>query len=189
MEEKRFNPKKLDKLNNTNRLKDFPVDFVLEHINNKNPKVIVDVGAGTGLFSREFAKIFPKSIIHALDISDIMVDWMNENIIHEYRNIVPAQMDDNMTYLEDHIADVVCMVNLHHELDHPEEMLQECYRILKDNATIAISDWKKEETEQGPSMSLRYDAEKVESQMVSTGFKNVKRFNNFPNNFVIIGEK
>lgn len=189
MEEKRFNPQKLDKLNNLNRLEDFPVDFVLKHINNRNPKVIVDVGAGTGLFSRQFAKIFPQSIIHALDISDIMVDWMNENIIHDYRNILPAKMEDNRTFLEDHVADIVFMVNLHHELDNPEKMLQECYRILKSNGSVAISDWRKEETEHGPSMSLRFEAEQVETQMVSAGFKNVKTYNNFPNNFVIIGKK
>ena len=189
MEEKRFNPAKLDKLNDPARLKDFPVDFVIPHLSVSNPKTMVDIGAGTGFFSKQFAQQFPGSVIYALDISEIMVNWMNKHIVNDYKNINPLQMDDNMTHLQDQLADLVFMVNLHHELYNPELMLKESYRILKPNGNIAISDWRKEAAEQGPPREIRCEPEQVKDQLKVAGFRNIQTFTNFPNNFLIIGQK
>lgn len=189
MEEKRFNPAKLDKLNDPSRLKDFPVDFIMSHLWVRNPKTMVDIGAGTGFFSKHFAQQFPNSVIYALDISEVMINWMNKNIVNDYKNIIPLQMDDNMTHLQDQIADLVFMVNLHHELYHPDLMLKESYRILNSNGNIAISDWRKEATEQGPPRDIRLEPEQVEDQLKMAGFRNIQAFTNFPNNFLIIGQK
>lgn len=189
MDNKRFNPAKLDKLNNPERKKEFPLDIVLEHTKIINPKIIVDIGAGTGFFSIPFAQKFKDSKIYACDISEIMVDWMQSNIVPNNSNIFPLKMEDAQTNIESNKADLVFMVNLHHELYNPEQMLSECKRLLKPGGKIAISDWKKEETKQGPSLEIRYKPDQVKNQLVSAGFGNVKMFNDFPNNFLVIAEK
>ena len=189
MEEKRFNPSKLDKLNNPERIKDFPIDFILKHISFNHPTAIVDIGAGTGFYSIPFAQKFQDCKIYACDISDVMISWMNENIISKYNNIVPSKMEDSKTYLENEQADFLFMVNLHHELDNPEKMLNECYRLLKPGASIAISDWRKEESDRGPSVQIRYEPEQVQGQLIKAGFNNIRIFKDFPNNFLIIADK
>ena len=189
MEEKRFDPQKLDKLNKPSRIKEFSLDLIIEQTGLLNPKTIVDIGAGTGFYSIPFAVRYPKSKIYALDISDVMIIWMKENIVPKHDNIVPVKMEDNQTNLQDASADLVFMVNLHHELDKPDLMLKEAYRILKDNGFIAISDWRKENTNKGPSYHLRYDTKQVKLQLSNSGFKNIKIYKNFPNNFLIIGGK
>ncbi|KAH8915726.1 S-adenosyl-L-methionine-dependent methyltransferase [Atractiella rhizophila] len=45
----------------------------------KNPKVIVDVGCGTGLWAIEVAREFPSAQVHGLDISDIQPTNAPEN--------------------------------------------------------------------------------------------------------------
>jgi len=54
---------------------------------------------------------------------------------------------------------------------------------------IAISDWKKEKTEHGPSIELRYETKEVEEQLIVAGFNKISIHTELPNNFLIIAEK
>ena len=189
MSEKKFDPKKLHKLNNPERLKDIPPEYIWNKLNMVNPETLIDIGAGTGFFSIPFLRYIKIGKIFACDISDIMIQWMKENICQQYPNIVPVKMEENIVPLKDGIADLLYMINLHHELEKPEEMLKESMRLLKNNGKIFISDWKKEEMPEGPPFHLRYSPEKVHAQLTSSGFKNISIDNEMPKHFLIIAEK
>lgn len=183
----KFNPHNLEKLNNPERTKIFPAEIVAKKIGLEDPKVIIDIGAGTGFFSIQFAKIFPSATIYACDISDLMVEWMNNNL-SMYPNVVPIKMEDSKVPLEDEISDFLFMVNLHHELDYPDKTLAECFRLLKTGGKIAISDWEKEESEHGPALEFRKDPEEVRQQLESAGFTHVYA-GKLSNNFLVIAKK
>lgn len=183
----KFNPDNLEKLNNPEREKIFPVEAVADMADLKDPKIIIDIGAGTGFFSIGFSKLFPDSKIYACDTSDKMVDWMKNNI-SMYPSIIPTKMDDSKVPLNGGIADFIFMVNLHHELDYPDKTLEECYRLLKPGGKIAISDWKKEESDHGPAIEFRKTPEEVTNQLQKAGFKQLSTKKTLPNNFLIIGE-
>ena len=87
MGSKRFNPKKLEKLNNPERVIEVPVATILKRAGIKNPGVVIDLGAGTGLFSKEIAGFYNQCKIYACDISEVMIEWMNNNITGKYQNI------------------------------------------------------------------------------------------------------
>jgi tRNA A58 N-methylase Trm61 len=53
----RFDPKKLEKLNNPERLKIVPPQYIWKMLNLKNVRTIVDIGAGTGFFSIPFLEL------------------------------------------------------------------------------------------------------------------------------------
>ncbi|HLF35253.1 MAG TPA: methyltransferase domain-containing protein [Cyclobacteriaceae bacterium] len=189
MEGKRFDPAKLHKLNNPERLKELPVARILELAKVERPEVIIDLGAGTGLFSIELAKIYPGSKIYACDISNIMINWMNEHIMMKYENIIPLRMEEYQVPLKDGIADFLLMINLHHELDEPVKTLTECHRILKPNGRLAISDWKKDRTEHGPPAEIRCDPGEIKEQLLNAGFNQINIHMEFVNNFLIAAEK
>ena len=186
--DKRFDPRKLDRLNNPERYKALSPEFIAEKAGLGKPEVIIDLGAGTGFYSIPFAKMYESSKIYALDISDIMIDWMVKNLSHDYSNIIPLKINDNEIPLDAGIADFLFMINLHHELESPGKMLGECSRVLKSTGKIAISDWKKIETEHGPPIEIRYKAEEVEEQLIAAGFRNIRVFN-LATNFLIIADK
>lgn len=188
MTEKRFNPKKLNKLNNPERYKALPPELIIEKASLNNPDIIIDYGAGTGFYSTPFSERFPNSKIYACDIAQVMVDWMNENLKNRYENIVPLKMEDNQVPLKGKTADLIFMINLHHELDNPNAALTECKRLLKPTGKIAISDWKKIEMEQGPSLNIRIDANEVAKQLQDVGFTNIKTFSELPLNYLIIAD-
>ena len=189
MHEKRFDPRKLEKLNQPERLKNLPPEYILERADVKDPKVLVDVGAGTGFFSVPFAQKFPNSKIFALDISQTMVAWMEENIVPYYPNIKVRLMKDNQLDLPDDSVDFLFMINLHHELEQPIKMLTECKRVLKSAGKITISDWKKEETAGGPSLAIRYEITAVEKELEAAGFKKINSHQDLPTNFLVVAEK
>ncbi len=189
MTEKKFDPKKLNKLNNPDRFTDIPPEYIWNKLNLKNPDILVDIGAGTGFFSVPFLNYTKNGEIFACDISDMMIQWMKQNICPKHPGIVPIKMEENTIPLKGGLADLVYMINLHHELEQPGKILKESSRLLKKNGKIFIVDWKKEDMDQGPPLHLRYSPEKVHSQLVSAGFKNIHIYNEMPKHFLILAEK
>jgi SAM-dependent methyltransferase len=189
MDEKKFDPKKLKKLNDPDRLLDIPPDYIWNKLNLITSDILVDIGAGTGFFSIPFVGYTKNGKVFACDISEIMIEWMKNNICSKYPRIVPLKMEEQAVPLEDGLADLVFMINLHHELEAPMGILKESFRLLKGNGKIFIVDWKKEAMAQGPPHHLRYLPERVEHQLTEVGFEEVTIDNEMVKHFLVIARK
>lgn len=187
MNEIKFDPKKLAKLNNPERLKSINPDLIWESIALKQSEVLVDIGAGTGFFAKEFAKKITGGKIHACDSSDIMVHWMNENVAD--KTILPLICSEASVELPSGIADLVYMINVHHEMIEPEKVLTEAHRLLKSDGKIAIIDWKAEAMEEGPPLAIRVPDGIIIEQLEKTGFINIVNHQNLPLHSFIVGQK
>jgi ubiquinone/menaquinone biosynthesis C-methylase UbiE len=174
MESKKFDPKKLEKLNDPGRLTYLNPDLIWPALELSSPEILVDIGAGTGFFAALFIKKLGKGKVYACDISDTMISWMKENLPDEVRDtVIPLKMEESSIPLPDHIADLVYMINLHHEFDEPVKIVKEAYRILRSSGKIMIIDWKKEETPEGPPLSIRVTEDTIESHMLQGGFSHI----------------
>ncbi len=189
MNDKKFDPKKLQKLNNPQRLIDIPPDFVWEKLNIEKPGVLVEIGAGTAFFSIAFLQKCKTSTLYACDLSEVMIEWMDENVSPQFPNIIPVKTEEHTVPLDDGIADLVFMISLHHELDSPPLTLIEANRILKPNGKIFIVDWKKEDMAEGPPIQIRCLPEQIKEQLVNAGFKQVAIYNEMQKHFLVVGEK
>ncbi len=189
MNDKKFDPKKLQKLNNPQRLIDIPLDYIWGKLNIAKPDVCVEIGAGTAFFDIAVLQKHETSTIYACDLSEVMIEWMKENVFPKYPNIIPVKTEEYTVPLEDGIADLVFMINLHHELDNPSLTIKEAKRILKPNGKIFIVDWKKIEMPEGPPAQIRCLPEQVQEQLLNAGFKNVDMYNELPKHFLVLGQK
>lgn len=180
-----FNPKKLEKLNNPVRLKMIPPEYIWKVLEPQNHEIKVEIGAGTGLFSREFQRLSGKGKTIAFDISDMMVDWMTENIIEDYPDIIPMKTDGASLMLADKYADIVLMITVHHELSDKDKILNEAKRILNDTGKIAIIDWNMNNLSEGPPAEIRYKPEEVAKELENTGFSSIQIDNNLDNFFIV----
>jgi len=185
----KFDPKKLEKLNNPQGLLDIPPDYIGQKLDIQNPDVFVEIGAGTAFFSRAFFEKYGPSTLYACDLSEMMIDWMTENVAPKYPAIIPLKTEESVVPLDDEIADLVFMINLHHELENPLLLLGDAYRILKPDGKIFVVDWKKIEMPQGPPVEIRCLPEEVEGQMREAGFQDIVIDSGLPKHFLVVAKK
>lgn len=183
MNDKKFKPSDLHKLNDRERLKVLPFEPVRDMAGIEPSDTVLDIGAGTGFFSALISKCAEK--VYACDISVQMVDWMRENLCTRHRNITALKMQECSVPLADNIADVICMLNVHHELEKPEKLLSECRRLLKRGGRIVIVDWKKQKMEGGPPLKIRCRPKEVKMQLDKTGFSGFKASRCFKKHFMV----
>jgi ubiquinone/menaquinone biosynthesis C-methylase UbiE len=189
LNDRKFNPARLEILNNPQRLLDIPPDFIWDRLNMQPPPsaIFIEIGAGTGFFSTRFAKRTNGGRVYACDISKTMVDWMKKNIT--IPDVIPILMEENRIPLEDGIADLVYTINLHHELSEPVTALKEANRLLKTRGRIFVADWKKEDMTRGPRLEIRYTSQKVMDQLTEAGFRNAEAHQGMPFQFLVTAEK
>lgn len=189
MNDKKFDPKKLAKLNNPQRLLDIPPDFIWEKLHMETPETIIEIGAGTAFFSIAVLGKSASSTLYACDLSDVMINWMEENVTQQHPNIIPVKTQENSIPLDDALADLVFMINLHHELDNPSRVIEEAHRLLKRGGKIFIVDWKKEDMPEGPPTQIRCLGKDVEDQLARAGFRQIGAYDELQKHFLVIGEK
>jgi len=190
LDSRKFDPKKLGKLNDPNRLEYLNSDVIWGKTRLADADVLIDIGAGTGFFALLFGRKIKSGKVYACDISEEMIAWMNDNIPAEMKSIVvPLKMGENSVPLADGIAALVYMINLHHELEQPLILLKEARRLLKKDGKLMIIDWKKEQTPEGPLLEIRIAAETIQSHMSESGFSDIDKFSVLPFHNFFIGKK
>lgn len=189
MNDNKFDPKKLQKLNNPQRLADIPPAFIRDRLHLEKPEVVVEIGAGTAFFSIAFCELLSPRKVFACDVSEAMIDWVKENVSPRYPTIIPVKNEESSVPLDDGIADLLFMINLHHELDEPSLTVKEAFRILKPGGEIFIVDWKKKDMSEGPPIEIRCLPDQVKRQMVTAGFSGLQVFEDMPKHFLIVGKK
>ncbi|MDH4163577.1 MAG: methyltransferase domain-containing protein [Nitrospirota bacterium] len=175
-ENRKFDPKSIDKLNNPERFDRENPDVIWKELGLKEPRVLIDIGAGTGFFAIPFARKSPAIMIYACDLQQEMLDWLEAHIPEDFRNRVkPFKMEESEVSLPDNIADLVYMINLHHELEDRDAMMKEAFRLLKPGGTVMVMDWKKEDMPMGPPVTIRITAEEIVGDIEKAGFREVKQ--------------
>lgn len=171
----KFDPAKLERLNDPARFESIRPEVLWGRAGIETPTVIVEIGAGTGLFAAKFAELAPASTVFAADTEPVMIEWMRANRAEAARGrVIPLLSRETEVPLPDAMADLVAMVNLHHELADPEALLSEALRILRPGGRLLIADWAVRETPKGPPLAVRVTAAALRSQLRAAGFVDVE---------------
>ena len=190
MEDKKFNPTNKKKLNNPQRLKNIPIEKIVEILGLNESGNLVDYGAGTGFLTFRIADEYPNSRIFALDIEEIMIEEMINNA--ESDNVFPLQINDNEMPFSVNDLLAVWSIAVYHEMKTPEKWLKNVFKSLKPAGKILIIDWSADqnpELEIGPPLSHRISVEKIMNDLINAGFKNCTVHDGFTNHFAISGVK
>jgi len=189
----KFNPARLARLNDPARTRYLDIDMIWKGFGVQRPRVVVDLGAGTGFFSVRFAPLLAEAgRIHACDMSDLMVDWMKTNLTPlEKKSVVPLKVAENSIDLPDGSVDLFYMINVYHELAEPARLLAEARRLLRPDGPVAIVDWKKQETSfegerHGPPVERRVEPEAVIADLEAAGLADIRRHDSLPLHFFLV---
>lgn len=189
-ESRKFDPRSIEKLNNPERFERENPDLIWKELGLAGPRVLVEIGAGTGFFAAPFARKMQSGTVYAFDVQDEMLAWMREHLPADVRSsIVPLKMEEASVPLPDGIADLVYMINLHHELEDRDAIMREAWRLLKPGGTVMAMDWKKEETPAGPPLFIRVTEEELVKDIAGAGFRDIKRHPALPYHNIVTARK
>ena len=140
-----------------------------------DPASIGEIGAGTGLFSCRFAEYAPHAEVFAVDIEPAMVRWMLEHRPAALSGrLHPMLCAETSVPLPTGEADLLVMINVHHELADPTSTYREALRLLRIGGTVVIADWAPGDTLGGPPQEVRVSAEQIAELLGRVGFEDTE---------------
>ena len=138
-----------------------------------NCRDVLEFGCGYGTFTIPAAQIIHGSI-HALDIDAQMIQAANAKVLSSKLPNVNLQLRDFVsdgTGMPDDSIDYVMLFNILHAVER-DEMLDEAWRILALNGTLAVMHWNYDaKTPRGPSMDIRPRPSDCKSWVETSGFQ------------------
>lgn len=147
-------------------------DLVIQQLGNVDGKVVADLGAGTGYFSRRIA--YKGATVIAIDIDPKAIQWMEEQKARfplELRNrLIIRQAEANDPKLNPNEVDIVLLVNTYSYIQNRVAYFSKLKEAIRAGGNVIIIDFKKKETPFGPSIEERIDVSDVEKELKEAGY-------------------
>jgi ubiquinone/menaquinone biosynthesis C-methylase UbiE len=123
--------------------------MLLKALKLKPGMVVADVGAGSGALSFPMAKLVaPSGKVMAEDIQPEMLDIIRKRMKERaVENIVPVLGTITDTKLPDSSVDLILLVDVYHEFDHPWEMTRSMVKALKPGGRLVFVEYRAEDPE------------------------------------------
>lgn len=111
--------------------------YQLDQIGRIMPDRLIDIGCGPGAFLCLVEAAYPEIQLNALDISPEMVKETRERLSDTA--IATVGDSERMPLEGDQFQVVTCNMSIHH-YPHPQDALNEMYRILKPGGVLLLND-------------------------------------------------
>lgn len=106
---------------------------------------VADVGAGTGLYTREFSKaVGDNGWVYAVDISPRFLQHINDRLDKsEIENVSTVLGSAKNVRLPTGSVDMVYVCDTYHHFEFPADTLASIHRALKPNGTLVVIDFER----------------------------------------------
>ena len=186
----KFDMAKIARLDDVGRFDDLDPDVMWDALGSPSPRTIVDIGAGTGLFARRFARLAPEAVVFAADTEPRMLAWMAGHRDPEVdARLRPVLAEETAVPLPDGSTDLVVMVNLHHELADPEATYRESLRLLRPGGQLLVVDWARTEMVGGPPQHVRATSDEIVAMLAVAGFSEARAHHGLPKHSLVTALK
>ena len=152
---------------------------------------IADIGAGSGYLSFPMAKLVaPSGKVYAVDIQQEMLDIIKKRArVRRLSNVVPVLGTISDPKLEKDSIDLIIMVDVYHEFDHPWEMTTAMVKALKPGGRLVFVEYRREDPNVPIKLVHKMSVEQVRKEMSIHSLKWVKTLTILPRQHIIIFQK
>ena len=176
--------RKLDKLELPARVAELAPQQCLDTLGLTPEKVFCDIGAGTGLFS--FAASPRAAKVYSLELDADLLAYMQEKATAlGITNMQVVQGEEARLPLPAASCHVALLCSVLHELEHPQQTLEQIKTVLHPDGTLGIIEFHKKTTAYGPPVEIRLAEEDVKATLKAAGFT-VQHSRNLGENFYFL---
>ena len=103
---------------------------------------VVDYGCGPGRYTTRFAKLVgERGKVYAVDIHELAIQAVKAKSARlGLRNVVPVLAHGYASILPDHVADIVCALDMFFGIKQPTGFLAELKRITRSDGVLVMDD-------------------------------------------------
>jgi acetyl esterase len=152
-----------------------------------------DIGAGTGLFTRLFAKeVGPKGKVYAVDIAPKFIEHIEKTCRESgIKNVTGVVCKPDSAELPPDVIDLAFVCDTYHHFEFPYKTMASIHRALRPGGRVVLMDFKRL-----PGVSsewvlnhVRAGQEVFTTEILSTGFKVAEEPRILTENYCVVFEK
>jgi ubiquinone/menaquinone biosynthesis C-methylase UbiE len=151
---------------------------------------VADIGAGTGYISWRMAKKVSPGKVYAVEIQQEMLDLLGANMKERgISNVVQTLGTITDPKLPTNAIDLIIMVDVYHEFDHPCEMTDAMVRSLKVGGRLVFVEFRKEDPNVPIKEVHKMSEAQVKKEMSPFPLAHSQTITNLPWQHVIVFKK
>lgn len=138
-------------------------DLLLPALKVKPGDAVADIGCGSGYYTRRLVKaVGTNGVVFAVDIQQEMLDLLTNKLAAEkIFNVKPVLGTITDPKLPRASVDLILMVDVYHEFDHPFEMVEAMCQSLKPGGSIVFVEYRGED----PNVPIKRVHKMTEAQV------------------------
>lgn len=138
-------------------------DLLIDALKLQPGQTVADIGAGTGYISEKMARrVAPDGVVYAEDIQPEMLDLLRRKLqLLRITNVKPLLGTITDPHLPEGTVDLIIMVDVYHEFDHPFEMTESMIRGLKSGGQLVFVEYRGED----PKVNIKLVHKMTEAQV------------------------
>jgi ubiquinone/menaquinone biosynthesis C-methylase UbiE len=142
-------------LDRAERVSEEEPDIALDVLKIAKGSVVADVGAGSGYMTVKLSsRVGPTGKVYANDIQPEMLTMLRDRLSRmKITNVEPVLGTTTDPRLPANTLDLILMVDVYHELQQPQVMLQHMRQALKPGGRLVLLEYRKED----PSIPIKFE--------------------------------
>ncbi len=165
--------------------------LLMKSLKLKPGEAVADIGAGTGYYSRRLAQgVGPSGVVYAVEIQQEMLDILtNKMAAIGIHNVKPVLGDVSDPKLPAASVDLILMVDVYHEFNHPREMVAAMVHSLKPGGRMVFVEFRGEDPKVPIKPLHKMTEAQVRKEMAAFPLKWVETSEVLPIQHIIIFQK
>ena len=156
--------------------------MLLSALGPKPGQVVCDLGCGNGFYTLQLAQMVgEQGKVLAVDIQPEMLHLLSERAreahIENIETILGTATDPKLSAES---VDLILVVDVYHELSHPEPMLKALRRALRPGGRIALVEFRLEDPNVPIKLLHKMSKKQIMKEFPPNGFKLVEQFDKLP---------
>jgi ubiquinone/menaquinone biosynthesis C-methylase UbiE len=152
---------------------------------------VCDLGCGNGFYTLKMAsEVGPTGKVLAVEIQQEMLDMLEKRAakaaVKNVQSILGTVIDPK---LPDNAVDLILVVDVYHEMDHPVEMLAALRKSLSKSGRLVLVEFRAEDPDVPIKPLHKMSKAQINKELPANGFKLVEQYDDLPWQHVMFFER